>query len=280
MGVKIKTSYLFLLDNYKCEFVRTEQPMDDRKEGPFEFLRKSIEKCLKNPAIRPGVFNPESEGRQQFLDYRNRSISFLEYATEMAHRRYQNKQEIEMDIATDLFFCEIEVTRGKDEEAIECVVGLELTCKEGMLHTVQKAESGIVTNLEAYNSIVPTVTLKNASFFMINLDEQTVSILENEIHVNAELTRPYADDIFGCDMEISAKEALQASMQLTRKVAKEFNLDHLKLVPTMERVMKETVNEGEDLDNWIQKNNPEKLLYKIDNYDKNKMKYKLMIMKK
>lgn len=39
-------------------------------------------------------------------------------------------------------------------------------------------------------------------------------------------------------------------------------------------------NEGEDLDNWIQKNNPEKLLYKIDNYDKNKMKYKLMIMKK
>ena len=83
---------------------------------------------------------------------------------------------------------------------------------------------------------------------MINLDEQTVSILENEIHVNGEIMRPYADEILGCEMEISAKEAVQTSMELTRKVAKEFGLDHLKLVPTMERVMKETVNEGEDLD--------------------------------
>ena len=248
MGIKIKTSYLFLLDNYKCEFVRTEQPMDDRKEGPFEFLRKSIEKCLKNAAIRPGVFVPESDGRALFLDYRNREVSFLDYATEIANRRYENKKEIEMDLATDLFVCEVEYTKGKDEEAIDCVVGLELTCKEGLLHTVQKAESGVVTNLKAYNSILPSVTLKNASFFMINLDEQTVSVLENDIHVNGELMRPYADEILGCEMEISAKEALQTSMQLTRKVAKEFGLDHLKLVPAMERVMKETVNEGEDLD--------------------------------
>lgn len=248
MGIKIKSSYLFLLDNYKCEFVRTEQPMDDRKEGPFEFLRKSMEKCLKNAAIRPGVFVPESEGRQLFLDYRNHAISFLEYATEVAHRRYEYKKEAELEIATDLFLCEVEITKGKDEEAIDAVIGLELTCKEGMLHTVQKGESGVMTNLEAYNSIVPSVTLKNASFFMINLEEQTVSILENEIHVNGDIVRPYAEEILGCEMEISAKEAIQTSMQLTRKVAKEFGLDHLKLVPTMERVMKETVNEGEDLD--------------------------------
>ena len=37
---------------------------------------------------------------------------------------------------------------------------------------------------------------------------------------------------------------------------------------------------GEDLDSWIQKNSPEKLFYKIDKYNENKLKYKLMIMNK
>ena len=35
---------------------------------------------------------------------------------------------------------------------------------------------------------------------------------------------------------------------------------------------------GEDLDEWIKKNNPEKLFYKIDKYNENKLKYKLSLM--
>lgn len=248
MAVKIKTSYLFLLDNYKCDFVRTEQPMDEQYEGAFEFLRKSIEKCMKNAAIRPGVFCPTSEGRQLFLNYRNHETSFLEYATRIAQLRYRNKQEVELDVATDLFLCEVSVTKGKDKDAVDYVVGLELTCKEGMVHTIKKEEAGIRTNLETYTSIVPAATLKNANFFMINVDEQTISILENKLHVNGEVTYPYAEEILGCETELSVKEAVQTSVEMVRKVADEHGLDHLKLVPTMERVMKETINEGSDVD--------------------------------
>ena len=248
MAIKIKTCYLFVLDNYKCELVRPKHPMDDQKEGPFEFLRKSIQKCLKNAAIRPGVFYPESEGRQSFLAYRAYECSFLEYATELAQKRYDHKKESELEYATDLFVCEVEITQGKDEAAIDGVVGLELTCKEGMLHTVKQGESGILTNLEPKNSIVPAVTLKNSSFFWINTDDQTVSILENQIHVNGEPVYPYAEEILGCEMEISVKEALQTSLEVIREVAEDCGLDHLKLVPTMDRVIKETINEGEDLD--------------------------------
>ena len=128
MAVNVKSCYLYLLDNVHQMFMPTERPLDETVDGAYHFLEKNIEKCMKNAAGRPAVFKEDSEARKLFLEYRNRTIPFIDFANAIATKRYDWKDRYEIFTASDLFLCEIEVSE------VEYIVGLELTCKEGMVH--------------------------------------------------------------------------------------------------------------------------------------------------
>lgn len=242
MAVNIKNCYLYLLDNQTNMFMPTEQPIDETIDGAYGFLEKSIEKCVKNPGGRPGKFKEQSEARQLFLDYRNHAIPFSEFSHSIAAKRYEWKDRYEIFTASDLFMCEIEMSE------VEYVVGLELTCKEGMVHHVSQGDSGIQNNLIVHRSIVPSVNLKNASFFMINMDTMDLTILENLTSTEDDDTYLYADKILECATEISVKEAIKKARYVAAEIIESKQLDKLEVMPAFERTVKEMVNEGRSLD--------------------------------
>ena len=84
MAVNVKSCYLYLLDNVHQMFMPTERPLDETVDGAYHFLEKNIEKCMKNAAGRPAVFKEDSEARQLFLQYRNRTIPFMDFANAIA----------------------------------------------------------------------------------------------------------------------------------------------------------------------------------------------------
>ena len=210
--------------------------------GPIIFLEKNIEKCMKNAAGRPAVFKEDSEARKLFLEYRNRTIPFIDFANAIATKRYDWKDRYEIFTASDLFLCEIEVSE------VEYVVGLELTCKEGMVHHVNQSDTGIQNNLIVHQSIIPAASLKSANFFMIDLDKMTLTILENLTSTEDDDTHLYADKILECKTEISVKEAVKKARVVAEEVIEHHELDKLEMVPAFERVIKETINEGKDID--------------------------------
>ena len=242
VAVNIKNSYLFLLDNIHQMFMPTERPIDETVEGAYHFLEKNIEKCVKNAAGRPGVFKEESETRKLFLDYRNKTIPFLEFATTIAAKRFDWKDRYEIFTASDLFLCEVEISE------VDYVVGLELTCKEGMVHHVEQTDTGIQNNLIVHHAMIPAATAKNSNFFMINTDTLKLTILESLTSTEDDDTFLYADKILGCKTEISVKEAVKKARLVADEVIRNHDLDKLEVVPTFERVMKETINEGKDID--------------------------------
>lgn len=242
MAVNVKSCYLYLLDNVHQMFMPTERPIDETVDGAYHFLEKNIEKCMKNAAGRPAVFREDSEARQLFLDYRNRTIPFTEFASEIAAKRYDFKDRYEIFTASDLFLCEVEISE------VDYVVGLELTCKEEMVHHVNQSEAGIQNNLIVHQAIIPKASLSSANFFMINLDKLTLTILENMTSTEDDDTFLYADKILGCKTEISVKEAVKKARVVAEDVIKIHDLDKLEVVPALERVIKETINEGKDLD--------------------------------
>jgi len=242
MAVTVRECYLFLLDNYNHNFVPPELPVDENVDGALRFLEKNIEKCMKNAAARPAVFREDSETRTQFLNYRNRSIPFLEFAREIAQKRYDFKNRYEIFTSSDLFLC---VITNKEEEF---VVGLELNCKEEMVHHVQQNDGGIQNNLLVHQSVIPKASLSNACFFMIDMDKLNLIILEGMTSTIDDDTFLYADKILECQTKISIKEAVKTAREVAEEVVEDHQLDKLHLIPAFERVIKEAVNEGEDLD--------------------------------
>ena len=242
MAVNVKSCYLYLLDNVHQMFMPTERPIDDTVDGAYHFLEKNIEKCMKNAGGRPAVFKEDSEARQLFLDYRNRAIEFSEFAEKIAAKRFDIKDRYEIFTSTDLFLCEVTIS---DQDY---VVGLELTCKEGMVHHVNQSETGIQNNLIVHQAIIPAASLSSANFFAISLDKLTLTILENMTVTVDDDTFLYADKILGCKTEISVKEAVKKARIVADEVIKNHDLDKLEVVPALERVIKETINEGKDLD--------------------------------
>ena len=242
MAINVKSCYLFLLNNLDQSFVPTELPLDETVEGAYRFLEKNIGRCIKNAGGRPAAFKESSVIRKSFLEYRNRSIDFLEFAHRVATRRYDFKNRYELLSASDLFLCEVVI---KD---MEYVVGLELACKEGMVHHVNQSEGGLQNNLLLHQSIVPSASLSNANFFMIDLDKMTLTILENMVVTVDDDTYLYADKILECETKTSIKEAVKTARAVAEEIVEEQQLDHLAIIPALERTIKETVNEGEDID--------------------------------
>jgi nucleoid-associated protein YejK len=216
-------------------------PLDESVEGAYYFLEKNIARCMKNAGGRPAKFKESSAVRKMFLEYRNRSISFLDFATQVARRRYDFKEHYEIFTATDLFLCEVSIS---DQEF---VVGLELACKEGMVHHVTQDENGIQNNLLVHQSIVPGASLSNANFFMIDLDKLTLTILESLTSTADDDTYLYADKILECETKISIKEAVKTARFVADEVVEQHELNKLEIIPAFERVIKETINEGEDI---------------------------------
>ena len=242
MAVNVKSCYLFLLDNINQTFMPTERPLDETVDGAYYFLEKNIGKCMKNPAGRPATFKEDSELRKLFLEYRNRSIPFLDFAQAVSMKRYDFKERYEVYTASDLFVCEVEVGE------VEYVIGLELTCKEEMIHHVNQGDSGIQNNLIVHQAIIPQASLNSANFFMIDLDKMTLTILENMISTVDDDTYLYADKILECETKISIKEAVKTARVVADDVIELHELDKLAVVPMLERAIKETINEGNDID--------------------------------
>lgn len=242
MAVTIKECYLYLLDNESRTFIPTQNPIDDAIDGAYGFLEKSIEKCAKNPAGRHGKFNEDSEAKQMFLDYRNGAITFSDFACEIATKRYDWKERYEILTASDLFMCEVEIGE------VEYVIGLELTCTEGMVHHVIQGSSGIQNNLIVHRSIIPNANLKNASFFMINLDTMDLTVLESMTSTEDDDTMLYADKILQCNTEISLKEAIKKARTAAKQIVEDKKLDQLSVIPAFERAVTDMVNGGLSLD--------------------------------
>ena len=242
MAVNVKNCYLFLLDNVNQTFMPTELPLDETIDGAYHFLEKNIEKCMKNPAGRPATFREDSEMRFRFLECRNRSLPFLEFAREIAMKRYEFKDQYEIFTASDLFICEVEISE------IEYIVGLELTCKEEMIHHVKQGETGIQNNLIVHQAIIPQASLKSANFFMIDFDKLTLTILENMVSTVDDDTYLYADKILGCKTKVSIKEAVKTARVVADEIIDQHELNKLEMIPALERVIKETINEGNDID--------------------------------
>ena len=117
-----------------------------------------------------------------------------------------------------------------------------------MVHHVNQSETGIQNNLIVHQAIIPAASLSSANFFAISLDKLTLTILENMTVTVDDDTFLYADKILGCKTEISVKEAVKKARIVADEVIKNHDLDKLEVVPALERVIKETINEGKDLD--------------------------------
>lgn len=242
MAVNLKSCYLYSLDNVHHVFIPTDLGMDVTIDGVENFIEKQLEKCIKNPAGRHAKFRDYSEVRQLFLEYRNRTLPFLDFANYIAERRFDLKDKYEIFTTSDLFVCEIEI------QEVEYVACLELTRKTGITQQTKQSDQGVQNTIELSQSILPTASLKNACFFMINLDRLDITVLENMTSTEDDDTFLYADKILECKTEISIKEAMKRVRRIAEDVANNHKLNKLDVMKELEKSIKEVVNSENVID--------------------------------
>ncbi len=240
--VVVKSSYLYILDNISGLFVPTKQPMDQEVEGAFTYLEKLIEKCLKNPAARPAMFNEGSAAKEMFTKYRNFNVTLAEVGAEMAHQLYDLKDQYELFTRSDFFLCEIEMM------SVEYVVGLEVTCRDAFVHEVKQLDEGVQNNLVLHEAVLPAATQRSGRFFMLNRDNLKLTILEDKFKFNGDEQSLFAEDFLATTTDISIKEAVYFAREAADKVIEKHDLDEFEVIPSFTQEIAQLIQTGADLD--------------------------------
>ncbi|MGL4337803.1 MAG: nucleoid-associated protein [Turicibacter sp.] len=243
MAVVLKNSCLYIVDNISGMFIPTKLPMDAEVDGAFTYLEKVIDKCLKNPACKPAMFNEGSDARALVLDYRARDLTLADVGHDLAERLFELKNQYEVFTRSDFFVCEIEMLN------VEYLVGMELVCREAFTHEVKQTEKGVQNNLMTHQAVLPEATKRSGRFFMVNRDSLKLTILEDTFKFNGdEVVALFAEDLLATTTDISLKEAVYLARSATEKIVEKHDLDELEVIPAFHQVMAELIHTGAELD--------------------------------
>ena len=240
--VVVKSSYLYILDNISGLFIPTKNPMDSEVEGAFTYLEKLIEKCLKNPATRPAMFNEGSQAKEMFTKYRNFDTTLAVVGAELAHHLYDLKDQYELFTRSDFFICEIEMM------STEYIVGLEVTCRDAFVHEVKQLEEGVQNNLVLHEAVLPAATQRSGRFFMLNRDNLKLTILEDKFKYNGDEQSLFAEDLLATTTDISIKEAVYFAREAAETIIEKHELDQLEVIPMFTQEIAQLIQTGADLD--------------------------------
>lgn len=241
MGIELKRVYLSVLDNDASCFDGAKKAIDKNEEGVYAFIEKGVQKCIKNANGRSGKFLEHSKTRELIQRYRQRQLSLMELGNELAHQVYHLKNDHEIFTVSNFMMGEFVWNENT------YIFAMETNCQEGMVCQTKTTEEGNENILAVETSILPKPNNSNTRFFMMNEDTMELTILEPKLNLVDDEGYLYAEKLLVCETNLSIKEAVKTAREIANTIIDDHQLDKLSIVPALERTIKETINEGKDL---------------------------------
>lgn len=214
--VSVKNYILHILDSgmqmpvlSACE----HPPEDDARE----LLEKYITRVLRDEELKSGSFTADSERpRELCAAIASDSSLFVSGTQEMAEILFSIMQS-NVDIPSADFLCCLFELDGVSHLGL-----LKLNYRTSFIHYVEETEEGRVNLIVKQRQALPGETQKVDECALINLQDQSVKLLEKKYEINGEKMFYFSSVFLGCTGEISEKQKAKAFKKATESFSKKY----------------------------------------------------------
>jgi hypothetical protein len=245
---------LHILDNNVNIPILSNKELDIEGEIS-EFLEKHLMKIISDNNLKSGKFSEDNNKIYQLSqEIRRSSGNFLEVSHQIVNRLFEIMLK-NVDIACgDLICCLFEVNN-------KPLLGiLKLNYKTGFTHHVIQEDQGNTNTLIKYQTLLPSDTQKIDEGVLINLEDFSISLIENAYEINGEKDFYLSKMFLECETDLSNNDKLKILNKVTQKINKKYFDEDFEKVAKLKKTVAESLEET----NSINVNN---IVEKV--YDKN-----------
>ncbi len=241
MIINLNKAILHILDLNSGISVYSQEELDLEDTNILTYLCEHIDKVCDDPGLRPGTFKDNSGFLYKLKEYKSGETDFAAFSEFAAQRLCELIGESDNINSCDVIIC-------------ECVMGEQpgialLKCdnKPGFSHRVKK-EDGVVKNeIINYYALLPGASQRFNDYAFINTEDFSIKYKPKKITIEGEKTDLFADGLFECDFDFSAKESFNAITKLAKKITEEYAGNEIDTQAKIKQYVKDTAIETENI---------------------------------
>ena len=234
MIINLNKAILHILDLNSGISVYSQEELDLEDTNILTYLCEHIDKVCDDPGLRPGTFKDNSGFLYKLKEYKSGETDFAAFSEFAAQRLCELIGESDNINSCDVIIC-------------ECVMGEQpgialLKCdnKPGFSHRVKK-EDGVVKNeIINYYALLPGASQRFNDYAFINTEDFSINYKPKKITIEGEKTDLFADGLFECDFDFSAKESFNAITKFAKKITEEYAGNEIDTQAKIKQYVKDT----------------------------------------
>lgn len=236
--IKIRKAVLHILDSNISVPVLSNSELEVEGEVS-EFLEKHLVKILNDNNIKSASFMGDSNRIRSLCEALGNNIGgFLSASCELTNILFEIMLK-HVDIApADLLCCLFECNS-------QLSLGIiKLNYKTGFTHFVSHADEGNSNTLIKYQTLLPSDTHKIDECALINLNDYSMKLVENEYEINGEKDFYLSKIFLGCEADLSNNEKLKIINKVTQKINKKYYDEDFEKVAKLKKAVSESLEES------------------------------------
>ena len=241
MIINLNKAILHILDLNSGISVYSRRELDLEDNEILTYLCGHIDKVFGDPGLRPGVFRENSGFLYKLKEYKNAETDFAAFSEFAANRIYELIGESDDINSCDVIICECIIGEQPHLALFKC------DSKAGFSHRVVK-EDGVVKNeIINYHALLPAASQRFNDYAFINTEDFSIAYKPKKISIDGEKTDLFADGLFECDFDYSAKESFNAITKLAKKITEEYAGSEIDTQAKIKQYVKDTAIAAENI---------------------------------
>lgn len=233
----IEECYLHVLDPSANILVESEN-RSAMEEATQKEIEIKINKAMQSSTKRKAVFNDDNEVLKLIHQLNDKTIDLKTFSHTMIEKIFETKKQYGLYEASDVMIASVLY------EERRYLMILDNAYKEGLTHYIQKGAYN-QNDLMIYKTIFSTNIVKRDHIVIIELSDDSLSIIENKVDINDAKVSLYADLILKVSSENSYKEKIKNIRNISEEMLEKFDGEKLKSIPKVKQIICDAANKEE-----------------------------------
>lgn len=232
--VHIQRMITHILNPSENLMILSDSCMEDVEEAIQKALESKMDKIFTSTRRRKASFLSDSPVLSMLEKYKENTCTFEELSSYIARRIFDKKVQAGRYENFDFIMAE-----GTYDER-RYIIGFENIYHEGITHVIQQQDAHSQNQIVAAKAMINASLSKKETAFTIEVSDGEVYLIEENVDL-------YETDILQCTSTLSYEQGVKALAVTCSELAEKYDLDEMTIVPKMKQMVKERVEQQEDI---------------------------------
>lgn len=239
--VHIQRMIAHILNPSENLILLSDSCMSDVDEMIQKALESKIGKIFTNTRRKKAQFLPDSPILSLLEEFKKNTCTFEEVSCRIAKRIFDKKMQAGQYENFDFIMAE------GTYDGRHYIIGFENIYHEGITHTVQQQDMYSQNQIVAAKAMINSSLSKKEAAFTMEISDYEIYLIEEATAVEKEKRSLYETDILQCTSTLSYEQGVKVLAATCSELAEKYDLDEMTIVPKMKQIVKERVEQQEDI---------------------------------